>query len=216
MDNKGPKVNTVCWLVTAMAATFLGLRLFCKFNTHRGLWWDDHVLIVAWVCTPFSVDLSSMSLVPQKKVERLTRLTYRQVFLLISVCANTSMVNLGLGKHLADVDPANLESIGLISNVASTFSMLAAVLSKTSFAVTLLRITNGYIKIIVWFIIAVMNSAMGLGALFIWVKCDPVRKSWSPMTPGTCWDANAMMIYSVFAAGKCAPEWVRPASRCGC
>jgi len=117
------------------------------------------------------------------------------------------MVNLGLGKHLSNVDPANLESIGLLSNVASTFSMLAAVLSKTSFAVTLLRITTGYIKTIVWVIIAVMNIAMGLAALFTWIRCDPVRKTWDPMTPGTCWDSNAMMIYSVFAAGKCAPEW---------
>lgn len=73
MDDKGPKVNIVCWLVTALAATFLGLRLFCKFKTHRGLWWDDHVLIVAWVCTPVSVDLPSMSFVPErKKIKRLT------------------------------------------------------------------------------------------------------------------------------------------------
>lgn len=147
-------------------------------------------------------------LCPAKEVEWLTGLTPTQVFLIISVSANTVMVNLGMGKHMVDIDPANLETIGLLSNVASTFSMLAAVLSKTSFAVTLLRITKGYIKIIVWVIIAIMNVAMGLGALFTWVKCDPVRKTWNPMTPGTCWDSNAMMIYSVFAAGQCAPEWM--------
>ncbi len=100
------------------------------------------------------------------------------------------------------VDPANLSKIGLLSNVASTFSILAAVLSKTSFAVTLLRITNGYTKMFVWFAIVVMNIGMGLAALFVWVKCSPPRKTWETTIPGTCLDENAMMVYSVFAAGK--------------
>ena len=116
------------------------------------------------------------------------------------------MVPLGLGMHLSDVDPANLTQIGLLSNVASTFSMLAAVLSKTSFAVTLLRITNGYTKMFVWFAIVIMNICMGLAALFVWVKCTPVRKTWDFTVPGTCLDSHAMMVYSVFAAGKRAPR----------
>ena len=49
-EDKGLKVNVVCWLLVALSAVFIGLRLFCKFKTHRGLWWDDHVLTVAWVC----------------------------------------------------------------------------------------------------------------------------------------------------------------------
>ena len=115
------------------------------------------------------------------------------------------MVPLGAGKYLADVDPANLPKIGLLSNVAATFSMFAAVLSKTSFAVTLLRITTSYTKMFVWFIIFITNIAMGLAALFTWVKCTPVRKTWDPSTPGTCLDTNAMTVYSVFAAGKNGP-----------
>ncbi len=125
---------------------------------------------------------------------------------MISVGADSSMVPLGLGMHLSDVDPANLTKIGLLSNVASTFSMLAAVLSKTSFAVTLLRITNGYTKTFVWFAIVIMNLGMGLAALFVWVKCNPVRKTWDFSVPGTCLDSHAMTVYSVFAAGKCAPR----------
>jgi hypothetical protein len=116
------------------------------------------------------------------------------------------MVPLGLGMHLVFVDPANLSKIGLLSNVASTFSILAAVLSKTSFAVTLLRITKGYTKLFVWIAIVLMNTGMGLAALFTWVKCTPVRKTWEPTIPGTCLDANAMTVYSVFAAGKLSPK----------
>ncbi len=114
---------------------------------------------------------------------------------------------------MVDVDPANLARIGLISNVASTFSMLAAVLSKTSFAVTLLRITTSYTKMFVWFVIGIMNIAMGLAALFVWVKCNPVRKTWDPSTPGTCLDTHAMTVYSVFASGENAPFMVMSLSQ---
>jgi hypothetical protein len=32
-----------------LSAAFLGLRIYCKFLRHRSLWWDDHILIAAWV-----------------------------------------------------------------------------------------------------------------------------------------------------------------------
>ena len=51
-EDKGLKINVVSWLMVALSAVFLGLRLFCKFKTHRGMWWDDHVLTVAWVRQP--------------------------------------------------------------------------------------------------------------------------------------------------------------------
>jgi hypothetical protein len=49
MEDYGPQVNFVIWLLTALSAAFLALRVYCKFLRHRGLWWDDHVLIASWV-----------------------------------------------------------------------------------------------------------------------------------------------------------------------
>lgn len=51
-DNLGPKVNIVVWLLIGLSSVFLVLRVFCKFRTHRGLWWDDHILIISWVRAP--------------------------------------------------------------------------------------------------------------------------------------------------------------------
>lgn len=34
---------------TVLSAIFLGLRLYCKVIRRRGFWWDDYVLIAAWV-----------------------------------------------------------------------------------------------------------------------------------------------------------------------
>ncbi len=66
-DTKGTKVNIVCWLLAALSAVFLVLRLFCKFKTHRGLWWDDHVLIVSWVCSSKQALSLSSSWFPHPK-----------------------------------------------------------------------------------------------------------------------------------------------------
>ena len=48
-EDYGPQINFTIWLFTALSAMFLALRVYCKFLRHRGLWWDDHILIASWV-----------------------------------------------------------------------------------------------------------------------------------------------------------------------
>ena len=48
-ENLGPNVNISCWTLTAISAVFIALRMYCKFKTHRGIWWDDAILIISWV-----------------------------------------------------------------------------------------------------------------------------------------------------------------------
>lgn len=58
-ENYGPQINFTIWLLTALSAMFLALRVYCKFLRHRGLWWDDHILIASWV-SDSSNDLPSI------------------------------------------------------------------------------------------------------------------------------------------------------------
>jgi hypothetical protein len=60
----GPQLNLVFWLLTSLAFVFLALRIYCKFHRGRKLWWDDYLLIAAWVrtatlCTKLGVSVSS-------------------------------------------------------------------------------------------------------------------------------------------------------------
>jgi len=48
-DNAGPGLNVTVWTLTGLATFFLGLRVYCKFLGRRNLWWDDYILIAAWV-----------------------------------------------------------------------------------------------------------------------------------------------------------------------
>ena len=112
----------------------------------------------------------------------------------------THAVTLGLGRYPCDIDDANKPAIAFQGHtVGATFGMLAVVWSKTSFAITLLRLTDGKVRSLVVFIIAIMNAAMLLEALFTWINCTPVRRMWDPTVPGTCWNRPALNAYGVFA-----------------
>ncbi|KZL85872.1 hypothetical protein CI238_11171 [Colletotrichum incanum] len=174
-EDYGPTINAVIWSQVGLSAFFLGLRLYCKFKKRSGLWWDDHVLIASWITLLISVALTSLN------------------------------ISLGFGKHVYQINPVNLPSIGLNGNVISTTSITAAVWSKTSFAMTLLRIQDkGWTRHFIWAAIISMNIFMGLNALAAWVQCAPIQKFWLPQTPGKCWDPKVSTYYGVFAAGYSA------------
>ncbi len=132
-------------------------------------------------------------------------LTWRplpQLMLLVSIVLVTMSVPHGLGKHVAHVPVESLSALGLMGNFTGTFSILAAVWSKTSFALTLLRLMSGRIRIMLWAIIATINISMGLNAVFMWTRCSPASKVWNPFVPGTCWEPHVYPAYGMFAAGE--------------
>lgn len=45
----GPTTDIITWTLVGLSGMVLGLRLWCKWRKHRGLWLDDHLLIVSWV-----------------------------------------------------------------------------------------------------------------------------------------------------------------------
>lgn len=45
----GIKLVASIWSMWFVASAFLGARCYCKFRRHMGLWWDDGILIAAWV-----------------------------------------------------------------------------------------------------------------------------------------------------------------------
>ena len=127
--------------------------------------------------------------------------TFRQLALAADAAVNTLNLSLGFGMHVSDIDPANLPYIGLLANLSSSLAILGAVWSKTSFGMTLLRITEGATKAAVWFIIVTMNLAMSISVLVTWIQCNPIPKGWEKTINGVCWDPRVNAYYGVFAAG---------------
>jgi len=48
-EDLGYQIDVVSWTLTAVSGIILALRLWCKWFKHRGLWWDDNLLVVSWV-----------------------------------------------------------------------------------------------------------------------------------------------------------------------
>ncbi|TDZ33442.1 hypothetical protein C8035_v011848 [Colletotrichum spinosum] len=178
-DDYGPSLLATVWGLGALAGIFMGLRLYCKFTRQRGLWWDDHYMIAAWVSLPAPM---------------LAYLAFG-VFVTIDVTYD-------FGKHNWDVTPGNWSWLLLHANLSGSLSIVAAAWSKTSFALTLLRIaTDRWMKRLVWFLVLSVNVALGLGVLFTWIQCWPVEKTWrTASTPGSCWPKHIPVRYNTFTA----------------
>ncbi|KAI0147369.1 hypothetical protein GGR57DRAFT_261027 [Xylariaceae sp. FL1272] len=169
-DDFGPQIETCTWALAALALFWLTLRIYCKTRKHRGLWWDDYVLIASWFCV------------------------------VAANAATSAAISLGWGKQPWDVPFGHFPDILLALLISGHFSLLAAASSKTSFALTLLRISNGWVKWVVWFAIITMNVAMGISATFNWVQCTPVQKLFNVFIAGTCWPRSTLVHYNAFAA----------------
>lgn len=114
----------------------------------------------------------------------------------------TLSVSLGFGMHLLEVAFGDREKLLLLGSLSTTFSTLSAVSSKTSFGLTLLRLTQvGYNKtrVFVSVIMVSMNLLMVCDALYSWVECQPSRKHWQIFTEGTCWSPDIAVKFGIAA-----------------
>ncbi|KAI0432621.1 hypothetical protein F5Y09DRAFT_301402 [Xylaria sp. FL1042] len=150
MSYFGVVLNAVNWTLTALAALFLSLRLYCKVSRSRGLWWDDYILIAAFIG------------------------------LLLGVAFITSSITLGFADQNAVIGPAAARQLQIHGGVQNVVLSLASDFSKTSFGFTLLRVTEGRMRRIVVMLIVLLNIVYFFTIIFTFFKCEPAIYSWLP------------------------------------
>lgn len=171
-----PVLNTTIWILAVSSGVFLGLRVWGKHKRGRNLWWDDGILIAAWICLLLSCILQSID------------------------------THFGFGQRDADVVSQDfLDMTRLVSVVAGFFLVLAAAWSKTSFALTLLRLTRPAkncfsLRSVVWFAIWSTNLAIAASGVFQWAQCWPLDKLWRQWIPGQCLPLGVVNGYNMFVA----------------
>ncbi|KAI0815922.1 hypothetical protein GGR55DRAFT_630969 [Xylaria sp. FL0064] len=146
----GVVLNAVNWTLTALAAVFLSLRVYCKISRSRGLWWDDYVLIAAFIT------------------------------LLLGVAFITSSITLGFADPNAVIGPAAARQLQIHGGVQNVLLSLASDFSKTSFGFTLLRVTEGRMRQLVVMLIVLLNIVYFFTIIFTFFKCEPAIYSWLP------------------------------------
>ncbi len=119
----------------------------------------------------------------------------------MSCASSTANARLGFGLPIYQVPLENFLPFGIQSNISGFASLIAVAWSKTSFGITLLRLSDGWMK---WFIIVLLvllNITHYISAIFFWVSCDPPAKTWDVMREGTCWPTHVTVDYSLFVGG---------------
>lgn len=174
----GPMILAVCWSMTGVAALFLGMRVYVKLITQRRLWWDDHLLVASW-------------------------------FMLVAFSSTiTYGTTIGVGQHFSDLKgglkTSDMDGLQLVVIIATVFSVMGGAWSKTSFALTLLRLTKGTIYYVIWFIIISMNAVLTFNAILQFLWCQPASVAWHSGAGGTCWSKNVIIYYSIAAASYSA------------
>jgi hypothetical protein len=94
------------------------------------------------------------------------------------------------------------KSVVTIFSIAAGFgSILATAWSKIAFAISLLRISTGRVKTVVWIIIVSTSVVFGANGLIQWVQCWPVAKAWDWNVGGSCWSSLIVQDINTFVAG---------------
>ncbi|KAF5695334.1 integral membrane protein pth11 [Fusarium denticulatum] len=131
--------------------------------------------------------------------EQWAKLSGLEVCLAIGTGLVIFNVTLGFGKDQSDVDPAVVPTIALTGTIFGIFGVLSASWSKSSFALTLIRLVDGWMSWFLWFLIISTNIIMDLVIVFSFVKCTPAEKVWHSSLPGTCWNPMVATYYNIFA-----------------
>lgn len=84
-----------------------------------------------------------------------------------------------------------------------TISIIAITLSKISFGVTLLKLTDGWARYYVYFAISNLAIFAIPIAIIPWILCRPITKTFVDIIPGTCVDKTPSVQFARFQAGRC-------------
>ncbi|KAH7009008.1 hypothetical protein EDB80DRAFT_683986 [Ilyonectria destructans] len=174
-DTAAPRIMIAMWMMTVASTIFMLLRFFCKHRYGKAVGWDDSLLGFSWVC------------------------------LVLYVSLTTASCQRGIGMHLTDIPTDHLSVAIKLLYIGEFFAILAVAISKTSFAVTLLRLAvRPWHSYVIWFIIVSLNTVMLLCGIFQFVQCSPTEKLWNLNVSGTCWDPRIQINYAIFAGSYSA------------
>ncbi len=103
-----------------------------------------------------------------------------------------------------DMRPENLPKMPFVAVFAGFFSVLSAAWSKTSFALTILRLSGAHrwLRVLIWFLIITVNAILGVAMLFMWIKCYPFARVWDwSITEGWCIPQEKIIVLYQWSAG---------------
>jgi hypothetical protein len=142
------EVYTGLWCLQAGATLFLAARLWTKITRRHGVWWDDYILIVTWV-------RAKKDYIPYGYACERADCTLTMIAQLV-LTVNDIIISIEFATGY--VSPVWDDRMHILIDTTSCLTLLGQSLSKTAFAVTLLKLTKGvpWQQGILWFCIVTM------------------------------------------------------------
>ncbi|KZL69497.1 hypothetical protein CT0861_04717 [Colletotrichum tofieldiae] len=170
-DTEAETIQTVLWVLVSISALFLGLRIYCKISySYTKIRFEDILLKASWGVLATDASL------------------------------NEFIIKSRFGRPGFPITVDNISVLAVIGLASITCSFVGQVWSKTAFAISLLRICDGWKKAFVWFSIISMNILFAFSALSFWIGCVPLEKRWKPFSDGTCYDLKWVVSFGIFVS----------------
>jgi hypothetical protein len=141
------EVYTGLWCLQAGATVFLAARLWTKITRRHGVWWDDYILIVTWV--------RAQRIAICLRASKRANCTLTMIAQLV-LTVNDIIISIEFATGY--VSPVWDDRMHILIDTTSCLTLLGQSLSKTAFAVTLLKLTKGvpWQQGVLWFCIVTM------------------------------------------------------------
>ncbi|KAJ2900599.1 hypothetical protein MKZ38_002395 [Zalerion maritima] len=173
-EPKAPMLISMLFLLGASSGLCLSLRLFAKRRKNSRIWWDDALLVLAWI------------------------LVAAQSIIVVS------NIIIGFGDQVDSLTAHRLQSIGLLNTVFATLAVLGWVMSRCSVALMLSQVMDGGLRPFMLFVMTTVSLLGAGNVVFWWTKCSPVEWIWIPWHEGSCSPEYTQLAVVITTSGYAA------------
>lgn len=186
-DDKGPKILSVLWTLTALTTLMVAARIFIRLRMLNNFGVDDYLIVVSMVMG----------------------LAYCGV--------TTAAVMVGFGKHASALTLPDLELAILLNTVSFLFGILSFTIPKLAVTAMLNRILNlGQMqKAFLWLLTGTAAAVSCICIIILFTMCDPPEALWHVhlIAQGAkCKDVWMLIDYAIFTGGALSFVFCRMAN----
>ncbi|KAH8423967.1 uncharacterized protein LDX57_001723 [Aspergillus melleus] len=168
----------VIWTLTAVAGILLAARVYVRLRLRPGSFgWDDWTMLLS-----FALGVATGAL-------------------------EHSLIQHGIGRHLDDVDPADLPVLAKLTLISTALNLLTTMMLKISLSIFLLRMVqqaNKTVKRLVILNLIILVPFTIAVIIVDLVQCIPLQGYWDNSVDAKCLDTNIVNVLLKAASGVAA------------
>ncbi|EAA33354.2 hypothetical protein GE21DRAFT_5928 [Neurospora crassa] len=165
MGGEGPGAITVMWVMVALTALCVSLRLYVRMLLVANTGYDDHVYVLAFI-----------------------------LLVGYTICC-TIAAHYGFGQNMWDIPPEDVPGAIMWEAIGQCFAVIGMALAKWSLGLFLLRlVTQTWHKVSIWLMMgSLMGASISVCFVFM-LQCSPPAYLWDRSIPGGHCDLNATPV----------------------